>query len=268
MEDGRVGLAIRAMRRRRGWRQLDLARAAGVSQTHISAIERGHVRTASLQTIRWIVGALDGRVDFGLRWRGADLDRLLDERHAVLVDAIIRRLTHLGWLVRPEVTYDYRGMRGSFDLLAFHPVRRALINGEAKTELASVEATLRKQDEKARLAIAVARDRFAWQADRVGRLLILPEQSTARRQVARHAAVFEAALPARGAEVHAWLRVPDRNLAGVWFLSLSSTSANRRTGGGPRRVRVASSTSRAPRPLPLAARCAPSARSTSTPNAW
>lgn len=267
MDDARVGLAIRAIRRRRGWRQLDLARAAGVSQTHISAIERGQVRSTPLQTIRSIVGALGGRVDFELRWRGADLDRLLDERHAALVDAIVRRLTDLGWLVRPEVTYEHRGMRGSFDLLAFHPVSRALINGEAKTELASVEATLRKQDEKSRVAIGVARDRFAWRADRVGRLLILPDQSTARRQVARHAAVFDAALPARGSQVLAWLRVPDRDLAGVWFLSPSASNALRRTGGGSRRVRVAGPISTVPRAGPPVTRSAPRPRSTSTPTA-
>jgi predicted transcriptional regulator len=39
VDDRRVGLVIRALRRRRGWRQVDLAAAASVSQSLIARAE-------------------------------------------------------------------------------------------------------------------------------------------------------------------------------------------------------------------------------------
>ncbi len=79
MDGRRLGLVIRASRRRRGWRQLDLARAAAVSQSTVSAVERGHLDTLSLRTIKAVVAALDGRLVHEVRWRGGHIERLMDE---------------------------------------------------------------------------------------------------------------------------------------------------------------------------------------------
>ena len=57
-----------------------------------------------------------------------------------------------GWLTAAEVTYSGYGERGSIDLLAFHPATRTLLVVEVKTEIASVEETLRRHDAKVRLA--------------------------------------------------------------------------------------------------------------------
>ena len=89
----------------------------------------------------------------------------------------------------------------------------------------SLEATLRKLDEKARLAPRVARERLGWQASSVGCVLVLLDESTARRRVARHAVVLDQALPARGRAVSRWIRQPAGSLAGIWFLS-DTTSGN------------------------------------------
>ncbi|MGZ8758442.1 MAG: helix-turn-helix domain-containing protein [Aeromicrobium sp.] len=59
MDDQRVGRAIRALRRRRGWRQLDLARSASCSQNMISLLERGHFDSVTLRLVRRILAALD-----------------------------------------------------------------------------------------------------------------------------------------------------------------------------------------------------------------
>jgi Holliday junction resolvase-like predicted endonuclease len=69
------------------------------------------------------------------------------------------------------------GERGSIDLLAWHEATRTLLVVEVKTEVASIEATLRKHDEKVRLARRVAADRFGWQATVTSRLLVLPRTS-------------------------------------------------------------------------------------------
>ena len=52
-----------------------------------------------------------------LRWHGEELDRLLDEAHARLVDEVVRRSTVLGWVVAVEVSFSRYGERGSIDVL-------------------------------------------------------------------------------------------------------------------------------------------------------
>jgi hypothetical protein len=154
------------------------------------------------------------------------------------------------------VSYSEYGERGSIDLLAWHPPTRVLLAVEVKTEIVSVEATLRKHDEKARLAPGVARRSLGWEASRVVRLLVLPNASTPRRQVARHAALFDAAYPIRGHKVRTLLRTPADRAPGrsssgaegvLLFLSPTTRSSGSADLVSPRRVR----TSQAGCPVPL-----------------
>lgn len=80
--------------------------------------------------------------------------------------------------------------------------------GEIKSEIGTAEGTVRKHDEKTRLAARIARERFGWEARRTARILVLPAESTPRRQVERHAAVFDRAYPLRGRPLVVWLRDP------------------------------------------------------------
>jgi len=80
MSDQRLGSAVRLVRVRRGWRQVDLARRAGVGQPTISRIERGHFDSLSVAALRLVAAELDIRVDLIGRWRAGDLDRLLNAR--------------------------------------------------------------------------------------------------------------------------------------------------------------------------------------------
>jgi hypothetical protein len=82
-----------------------------------------------------------------------------------------------------------------------------------------MEETLRMLDIKTRLAIKLAVATFGFEPEFVGRVLILPEASTARRIAAAHAATLEVALPDRNRRVGQWLRTPDGPLRGLWFLS-------------------------------------------------
>ena len=238
MDDRRVGLAIRAVRRNRGWRQVDLARASGVAQTSISAIERGHLDRATLARLRRLFGALDGRVDFDIRWRGGNLDRTLDERHARLIGVVVERLACCGWESQVEVTYAIYGERGSIDVLAFHRATGSLLVIEVKTELTSIEETLRRHDEKVRLAPQIGRERFGWTAETTSRILVIAELSTSRRSVVQHAAVLDAVLPASGGTVRRWLWAPVGALRGRLFLPLGTRAALRREAGGPDGVRL------------------------------
>ena len=237
MHDPRFGNAVRALRRRRGWRQVDLARAATISRSLVSAIERGRVEPLTLKTLRSVAAALDATVAVEVRWRGGALDRLLDERHAFLSAAVASMLEARGWLVRPEVSYSVYGERGSIDLVAWHETTRSLLIVEVKTELTSIQVTLRKHDEKVRLGPRVVGDRFGWRTVAVSGVLVLPATTSSHRHVQRHAAILDAALPARTRAVQEWIRAPSGTLAGILFVPDVSHRGVKSGATTPHRVR-------------------------------
>lgn len=192
----------------------------------------------SVRTVDRVLKALDAEADVVVRWRGGQLDRLLDEGHAVLGGIAARRLEEAGWLIRAEVTYAGHRDGGSIDLLAFHPGRAALVVVEVKTELLSAKSTLRKHDEKVRLGRRIADDRFGWHATTVSRLLVLPETSSSRRAIARHAALFAAAYPASGWDLRRWLDDPSAGVGAVLFVSITKTVGLRPDLASRRRIRA------------------------------
>src|SRR6478609_3620386 len=109
----RLGLAYRALRIRRGWRQIDLALRARVSRSEISRIERGLGPGVTGESLARVAAALDARLDVAMRWHGEGLDRLLDAAHARLVDQVVAILSALGWDVAVEVSFAIGGERGS-----------------------------------------------------------------------------------------------------------------------------------------------------------
>ncbi len=232
-----MGRIVRALRRRLGWRQIDLADAADCSQTMVSLLERGRLTRLPLPVVRRIIAALDATLVVEVRWRAGALERLLDEDHAALVGRIGDLLRRMGWLVELEVTYSEYGERGSYDILAFHPGSGVVLVVEVKTDVASAETTFRKLDEKVRLAGTVAHKRFGWSASSVSKVIVMPEASTLRRRIERHAAIFDRVLPDRGMVIRRWLARPRGRLAGLWFLSASRGTTLIRRRGGRERVR-------------------------------
>lgn len=53
-----IGENLKLLREHRGWNQGTTAEKAGISQTHLSQIERGKIETPHLSTIREILEAL------------------------------------------------------------------------------------------------------------------------------------------------------------------------------------------------------------------
>ncbi len=237
MDNVRVGRAARELRRRQGWRQQDLAAAAGVSPDLVWRLELGRLDGMPLRKVKAVFAALGASVQLQVSWRGGALDRLLDERHSSLTGVMVERLRGDGWDVEVEVSYAVYAERGSIDLLGWHPRSRSLLVVEVKTELTSVEETLRRHDVKVRLARRVGVERFGWDAQAVGRLLVLPETTTARRHVDRHGATLGAALATRGAAVREWLRHPAGPLSGVLFLSFPQPVRLTQAATTPKRVR-------------------------------
>jgi transcriptional regulator with XRE-family HTH domain len=238
MDDVRVGRILRALRRRLGQTQAQLAARVGLSQQAISLIERGHGSRLSGETLRRVFAAVDARWEPTVSWRGGELDRLLDEEHARLVGETVRRLAGLGWEVAVEVTYSEFGERGSVDVLGARRELLAVVAAEIKSDLTVVDATVRKTDEKDRIVRrSLARERFGFGPRSVGRLLVLPSNDRARRRVRHSASVLNAAFPSRGAAVRGWLRTPDGDLSGILFVSDTNPGGGTRGGGGPRRIR-------------------------------
>ena len=74
MDHLRIGRSLRALRQRRGLTQAQLAEAAGVSQSLVSLIERGHLEAVALRTIQRVFAVLETRLDVQVNWRGGGLD--------------------------------------------------------------------------------------------------------------------------------------------------------------------------------------------------
>ncbi len=212
-----------------------------------------------MATLHRIATAVGARLEVRISWNGEALDRLLDAGHAALVEQTVRRLVASGWLCAVEVSFNIRGERGSIDVLAFHPGTRNALIVEVKSVIPDVQATLMTLDRKVRLAREIAAER-GWDANHVGRLLVVGESRTSRRRVEAHQALFATALPARAVAIRSWLRAPGRppDLAGLLFLSTGlppaarhrmapeSQPSSRRSRTSRERVREAASSS-APR---------------------
>jgi transcriptional regulator with XRE-family HTH domain len=225
-----IGRALRALRLRKRWRQKDLARRVGIGQPAISGVEAGEIGAVSITTLERLVAAVDAELVVYVRWRGGDLDRLLDAAHADLVERATKLLRDLGWEVHPEVSFSEFGERGSVDILAWHRESRTILVIEVKSEITAIEETLRRHDAKVRLAPRIAFERFGERPTHVARLLVLPDTASARRRLTSHAATFAATYPARGRVVTRWLAGPTGPIAGV--LMLPQTPGTRR----PRRI--------------------------------
>jgi len=189
----------------------------------ISLIERGQSEGCPVATIRRVLGELDAGVEIQVRWRGSELDRLLDQRHADLVGLTVLLLRRYEWVTELEVTHSHFGERGSIDVLAWRPATRSLLVVETKSEIVSVESTLRKLDEKVRLAGTIGSERLDWPRgggpQSISRLIVLPGTRTEHRRVARYAALFDQACPTRGSAVRRWLRDPVGSMAGLLFVT-------------------------------------------------
>ncbi len=222
MDDLRFGAAVRRIRLRLRLTQADLSRRAGVSRTTISRVEHGRLDTLSLATVRRVAAAVDIRVAVVPRWRGGELDRVLNAAHSALHDQVAENMaTRPGWLFEPEVSFAIYAERGIVDVLAFHPSRSALLVIELKTAIIDVNELLGTLDRKVRLGRQVAATRGWPVTDETttSAWVIVSEGRTNRRRVAEHRAVLRAALPLDGRSIDGWLADPRTRMRCLSFWS-------------------------------------------------
>jgi transcriptional regulator with XRE-family HTH domain len=231
VDDRRIGALVRLLRRRRSWRQAELAEAAGMSRGAVSMLERGLLDGVTLGTFRRVAVVLDLRLDVIPRWRGGEVDRILGRRHSLLHEAFARHLrADPAWTFRPEVSYSIFGERGVIDMLAWHPGRSMILVVEFKTELVDVNDLVGSMDRRRRLAIRIGQD-LGWRAIAASSLVVLVDGRTNRRRVAEHRTILRAAFPSDGRHLAGWLRDPSEavSMLAMW------PNANHDTTGPDRR---------------------------------
>jgi transcriptional regulator with XRE-family HTH domain len=220
----RIGAKLRALRKRRGWRQQDLANRIGCSRQLVSRIENDRLESVPFGKIQACVDELGGFLRIDLQWQGERLARLIDARHAAVQNRFVEMLAERGWAARVEVSFNHFGDRGRIDILAWHAATATVGVVEIKSRMDNAEETLGRIDVKARLAPGIAAD-LGWQAAHVVPILVLAEGTTQRRHLAEHAALF-GRFDARGRAGLAWLRRPEavRPPAGVLLFVVSPDS--------------------------------------------
>jgi transcriptional regulator with XRE-family HTH domain len=237
------GARVRAVRVRAGLRQSDVAELANVSPATVSRVERGHLDRLSMHAIRAVAAALEIQTTLVPRWRGGELDRLVNARHAALHEAIARALgAHRGWVVTPEVSFSIYGERGVIDVLAWHAVKRALLVCELKSDIVDPQELVGTLDRKRRLGRTIARDRGLDPAT-ISCWVIVAESSANRRRVDAHRAFFANAYPTDGRAMRAWLRRPRGEVAALSFLPIVHPRTGKHVRSTRQRVRRAASRS-------------------------
>ncbi len=230
MDDVRVGALIRAVRLRRGWRQADVAAAAQVSRSQVSRAERGRLDELRLAALRSIAEALEVRLVIAPSWRGGEADRVVNERHNVLHERLAAMLAAApAWMCDAEVTFSVYGERGSIDLLAWHPARRALLVVELKTEITDPAALVAQVDRYRRLAAGIVRER-GWDPVSVSVWVVVADSTMNRRRLARHRTMLRNRFPLEGRTMRSWLRRPVGPVAALSFM------ADDRAGSTPRKA--------------------------------
>ena len=142
-----------------------------------------------------------------------------------------------GWDVVPELSYSEYGERG----------RSTSSGGTRRPTLLIIEVKTRSRRSKRPCASTMPRRGWVPGSRRpdsdgaprpTARLLVLPEHRTIRRQIEDKRSVFGRAYPERTVAVRAWLRAPDRPMAGLMFLSDSDLGRGLRESASRKRVRV------------------------------
>lgn len=134
--------------------------AAGLHRSTVSVVERGHWDALSFGTIGRVAAVLGVRLDLTARWRGGDMDRLLNAGHSAMHEVVAELFDDLpDWLRQPEVSFAVYGERGVIDILCFHSPTGSLLVIELKTEIVDVQDLVGGVDRKTRLAARVATER-------------------------------------------------------------------------------------------------------------
>ncbi len=237
MDDVRLGNTLRVLRIRQRLRQSEVARRARVKRQVIGRIEAGMAGRYPLDTIRAVASTLGARFETGLRYQGAELDRIVGTAHAELHESFGTYLATLdGWAWLPEVSFSHYGERGVIDILAWHPGTRSLLIIELKTELVDPQDLVAVMHRRVRLGRDIAA-REGWDPASVSAWVVVRDTSTERRRARRHGRLLTRAFPDDGRVARSWMLNPAGTLSALSFWSFGTSGGRSRTTGRVQRVR-------------------------------
>ncbi len=235
MDDVRLGNTLRVLRIRKHLRQSDVGRRAGVKRQVVGRIEAGAAGRYQLDVVRAIANVLGARFDGRLRYRGAELDRIVNAAHAGLHESVAAYLATLhGWVWLPEVTFSHYGERGVIDILAWHEETRSLLIIELKTELVDPQELVAVMHRRVRLGRDIAA-REGWRPLTVNAWVIVRDSSTDRRRARRHGLLLKGAFPDDGRRARSWMTGPVGTLSALSFWSDGPPGGARRMQSRVRR---------------------------------
>jgi transcriptional regulator with XRE-family HTH domain len=188
-----IGLDVRRQREDAGISQRALARAASISQAHLSAIEAGETEP-SLTALTLVAHALGGRAR--VRIEPGVGPQLRDHLQAAMLDSLLASV-HPRWARFPEVVV-HRPVRGMVDVVLGDRSSNLLVATEIQSQIRRLEAQLRWGNEKAE-ALASRPDLSPLgphAPPSISRLLVLLSTSTLRALASTYRHVLFAAYPA------------------------------------------------------------------------
>jgi transcriptional regulator with XRE-family HTH domain len=192
-----IGDDCRRLREDAGESQTAVARAAGVAQAYLSAIEAGEAEPSL--AILGRVGAALG-TDLSVHFFQNTGPRLRDRIQLMMEQAV---LEHASPRWRPELEVRvYRPVRGVVDVLLHDKTGPDSVATEAHSLLRRVEQQLRWANQKADALAALP----GFDDRRICRLLLLRNTAANRELVRTVPAVFTAAYPARSSVAFEALR--------------------------------------------------------------
>lgn len=213
-----------------------VARATGVTPSHVSEVERG-LAEPSMAVLAALAAALGTDVSFRLFPGSAP--RIRDRLQAPIVEALLRA-THPAWKRLVEVPV-WRPVRGVIDTVFARP-GDVIVATEVHSELGRLEEQLRRAREKSdALPSADAWSMLAGgaSASHVSRLLVLRSTKMNRDLANTFEATLRAAYPARAADAVRALRsrsLPWPGAALVW--AKVDAAGARILDGPPRSVKL------------------------------
>ncbi len=208
---------LRQLREDAGLPQASVARAAGLTRSHLSMIEAGS-REPSWQVLARLAAVLGA--DVGVRLFPVVGPQMRDRFQAPIVEALLRLLPPR-WSRAVEVPVQ-RPARGFIDCVIADREAQRIVSIEAQSEIRRLEQQIRwALDKSESLPSSDLWPLLAGGVPRppIHRLLLLRSTTTTREVARTFAATLGAAYPARPADVHAALLDPARPWPGngiVW----------------------------------------------------
>ena len=234
MDDAKIGATVRAVRIRRRLTQAEVAELASVRPSAVSLLERGLFKDLPLATMRSIATALGMWYEITAKWRGIDLDRLVNGAHDALQGAVLRWFVRLpGWIAVPEVSFSIYGERGAIDVLAWHEATRTLLIVELKTFLVDPAELVRTMNTRVRLGRQLGAGQ-GWPPRTVARWVIFTDTRTNRRHIAAHRDVLAPLTTTDGRRMRTWLRSPAGPVSALSFWPEPDAIVKRRVRKPPK----------------------------------